>query len=693
VIDESTDASNTAPAGEAAEADEADSRVTALELVCFTAAAAIGLLSLVSLAAAHLHQNRPAVVFPIAIALVLVVGAVVVFFDRPRVTGDRWGLLIGAAAIVAAAVMFIPGFHYATSDRDPGGYVMIATEIQKSHSVEFANPLNNPSLPAVARPLSVQQGWPGLWNSPFTAGKIFPQFYHLWPALMASAKDVAGWRGLFNIGPLVGIIAVGLTVAVARRIAGLIGAGIAGVVMAFDMLEVWQAKYPSSEIFGQMLFLGALAGVVIAIRTRWRSAAALAGVFVGLGYLERADGLVVVLIAWGILAALLAARRFDVRAGWFTAGLVVMLPYGFYQAYHLARRYTVANGVPSLHKVLLIMIGLAVVGALLAWQGSLVRRVMDWSAHRNVRATLGAAFVAVCAVAMIVGFLRPRLFGKDYNASGRTFDEISLVRLSWFFSLTGFALLGAGIVWIAMRRWRTENWIIAFTAIPLLALYCYHVRNSPYLMWDFRRFVTTVVPGIAILIGAGVAWSALALRWILARIGPLSAPRLGWAVSIVGVVAVAVGLSVFYISESGPLRHHNENGGSLQVEQRIAALAGGQQGAFFWNGSGACCARPSLLFGGALLTLGGQPSALAPNDPKQLDALLTYYTSPSSGAPRPVFYIVPAPPQTLTMPGLRFSVADHLVGSLPHWAETYTSRPKMRTDYRYDFTVYRVSTG
>jgi hypothetical protein len=58
-----------------------------------------------------------------------------------------------------------------------------------------------------------------------------------------------------------------------------------------------------------------------------------------------------------------------------------------------------------------------------------------------------------------------------------------------------------------------------------------------------------------------------------------------------------------------------------------------------------------------------------------------------------VFYIVPAPPQTITMPGLRFSVADHLVGSLPHWAETYTSRPKMRTDYHYDFTVYRVSTG
>jgi hypothetical protein len=420
---------------------------------------------------------------------------------------------------------------------------------------------------------------------------------------------------------------------------------------------------------------------VLAIRTRWKSAAALAGVFVGLGYLERADGIVVVLIAWAMLAALLAARRFDARAGWFTAGLVVLLPYGFYQAYHLAKRYTLANAVPTFTKVLLIMVGIAVVAVILAVQGSAVRRLMEWSARPRVRTGLGVAFVAVCAVAMIVGFLRPKLFGKDYAPQGyRTYDEISLVRLSWFFSLTGFALLGAGIVWIAVRRWRTENWIIGLTAVPLLALYCYHVRNSPYLMWNFRRFVTTVVPGMAILIGAGVAWAA----WVvLARYLPKIVP-------IIGIVAVAVGLGVFYISESAPLRHHNENAGSLEVVQQIAGLAGGKQGVFIWDPSGACCARPSLLFGGSLLTLTGQPSGLAPKDQTQLVGLFDYYVKQTD---KPVFYILGGDPHAVDMPGLSFAAAKHLQGELPHWAETFVSRPKGRTNYKYDITVYSVTAA
>jgi hypothetical protein len=662
---------------------DADAKVSALEFVAFAVAAAIGLLSLVSLAAAHLHQHTPALVFPVAAALVLVIAAIVWRWDRPALRVDRGGLIAGGVAVVIAAFMFFPGFQYATSDRDPGGYVQIAAQIQRSHSIEFSDPLVSPSLPAVAKPYAVQSVWPGLWNEPGRPGKIFPQFYQLWPALMASAKDVGGWTGLFDLGPLVGVVAVALTVAVARRLAGLTGAWVAGAFMATNMLEVWQSKYPSAEIFGQMLFMAAILGAVIAIRTGWRSAAALAGVLLSLSYLERADGIAVVLIAWAVLAALLAARKFDARAGWFTAGLVVLLPYGFYQAYHLAKTYTLVNSVPTFRKVLEIMAVLAIVAGLLAWQGGLVRRLISWSGGRRQRLALSVFFVAACAALMIVGFLRPIIFGKDYGAGHqRTFDEISLVRLSWFVSLTGFALLGAGIVWIAMRRWRVENWIVALTAVPLLALYCWHVRNSTYLMWSFRRFVTTVLPGMAILIGCGVAWCA----WLVAR-------YLNRAVAVAATVGVILGLSVFYLSESAPLRHHNENGGSLAVVEQMAALSGGHRGVFVWDGTGPCCSSPSMLFGGSLLTIGNQDSTLAPADPKGLSVLLSYYVAHPGGVGRPVFYVLRGAPQAVTISGVAFTPVRELAGTLPHWAETYTSRPKGRADYAYDFTVYQVSSA
>ena len=75
------------------------------------------------------------------------------------------------------------------------------------------------------------------------------------------------------------------------------------------MLEVWQAKYPTAEIFGQILFMGTMLGVILAIQMGWRTAAAIAGVLLSLSYLERADGIVLVLIGWATLCALFAARQ------------------------------------------------------------------------------------------------------------------------------------------------------------------------------------------------------------------------------------------------------------------------------------------------------------------------------------------------------------------------------------------------
>ncbi|MDQ2750920.1 MAG: hypothetical protein M3Y44_15540 [Actinomycetota bacterium] len=671
---------------DAADADEqaSDSQVTVFEAMAFAVATAMGLLSLVSLAAAHLHHNTPALVFPVALVLIAAVAVLVWTFDRPSFRVDRGGLLAGGFAVVVAAFMFFPGFQYGTSDRDPGAYVEIAAEIQTSHSVQFGAPLNSPTLPPAARPAEVARGWPALWFKDGSPDQIFPQFYHLWPALLASAKDAGGWTGLFNLGPLVGLIAVGLAVAVARRIAGLPGAWVTGVVLATNMLQVWQAKYPSAEIFGQMLFMAGLLGVVLAIRTGWRSGAALGGVLISLGYLERADGIVVVLIAWAILAALFAARRFDARAAWFAGGMLVLLPYGFFQAYHLAGRYTRVAEIPSLTKILEIMAAVAILALFIAWQGTLLKAVMSWSARTRVRITLGVAFVTLCAVLMVVGLLRPVLFGKDFQKGPtgptRTFDEISLVRLTWFLSLAGFALLGAGIVWIAMRRWRTENWIVLFTAIPLLVLFCWHVRNSPYLMWSYRRFVTTVLPGMAILIGCGAAWCAWLLRTYVHRTAAIAA-----------TVAVAVGLGTFYLSQSLPLRRHNENGGSVELVERMAALADGHKGVFVWDPTGACCARISLLFGGSLMTLAKQDSTLGPADPARLSAMLTSLTAQHASDGRPLFYIGNGRPHPVQLPGLSVQSVQEMAGTLPHWAETFVSRPKGRVDYHYDFTVYRVT--
>jgi hypothetical protein len=659
--------------------------ITAAELVVFTAACVVGLVALVSLAAAHLHHHTPLVVAAGSVLLIAPIVAAVYWFERPAVRLDLAGLAPLLVGLGLAALMMFPGFRYATGDKDPGAYVEHAAAISRTHSIDFSDDLFASPLPSgVTTPDALPDiEWPALWNEPGHPGKIFPQFYHLWPALLATAKDTGGFTGLFDTGPLVGVVAVGLAVVVARRLAGLPAAWAVAFLLSTNMLEVWQAKYPSAEIFGQMLVLGTLLGVVLAIRARWRTGAALAGALLALSYLERPDGIVLILIAWGVLAALLAARRFDSRAAWFTGALVALLPYGFYQAYHLARIYTLANNVPSLAKLLTVMIAVAVLAGVLAWQGSLVQRVIGWASAPRIRFRLGTAFVMVCAALLAMGRLRPHLVGIDYMYAGtrriRSYDELSVIRLGWFFSQPGLLLMLGGVGYVAWRRWRLDRWLVALATAGLLTLYCYHLRNSPYLMWATRRFVTSVVPGMVLLMGFGVALIVVVLRRYV---------RVPY-VAVAAAAAVIAGLTVFFLSESWPLRSHDENTGSLAVEQRIAALSGEQRGVFLWQRSNYCCDAPWQLFGGPLLATMGESSILLPTSNAR--SAVADYVAYFKGSGRPVFYVADkkAPPPPL--PGVTSGEVLALQGVLPHWEETSTSRPKKRHDYPYQVTVYRLA--
>jgi hypothetical protein len=680
--DKLTTALGPEPTEQSVPAEDARRRVTLAEALLLAAATVVGLVALVSLAAAHLGHHTPAVVGVGSVLLIAAVAVVVFVLDRPTVRLDLAGLAPVGLGLIFAAIMVFPGFEYGTGDRDPGAYVEHAVAITHSHSIEFPDDLAKAGLSGGVSPGAQ---WPALWDKPGHTGTIFPQFYHLWPALLATAKDAGGFTGLFNTGPLLAVIAVGLAVAVARRLGGIVAAWAVAVLLPANMLEVWQAKYPTAEIFGQMLYIGALLGVVLAVRAGWRTAAALGGVLIGLSYLERADGIVLVLLAWAALAVLLAARRFDSRAAWFTGGLCVLLPYGFYQAYDLARKYTLANSVPSLPKVLAAMVGIAIVGAVLAWQGRLVASVIDWATPRR-RVVLGSAFVVLCGGLMLIGGLRPKLFGQAYQLylgrRIRSYDEISLIRLSWFFSLPGLALMLAGFGYVAWRRWRFDRWVVALTTAGLLTLYCYHVRNSPYLMWATRRFVTTVVPGMVVLMGLGAALIVVVLRryvHVLAAVG--------------AAAALVVGISVFGLTESWPLRSHNENGGSVEVEQQIAALAGAQRGVFLWQRAGACCDAPYQLFGGPLLAITDQSSALLPRPGGLENAALARYAAYFKGSGRPMFYIADESGTPPPVAGVSSAKVLELAGTLPHWEETFTSRPKKRHDYPYHITVYRLQAS
>jgi hypothetical protein len=619
---------------------------------------------------------------------VVVVGLVVLLTSRGRVrfTGDRPGVVVALVCAALAAALTFPGFSYGVADKDPGGYVSHAVEIAHSGDYAFTDPVLHDKLPVQLT--SPGARFAGVWVRDAATGRIVPQFYHLWPALLATAYDADGYDGLRFAVPLMGVLAVLCMVAVARRVgtalagrtAGLIAAGAGGLLLATNMLEVWQSRFPTTEVLAEALYLGALLGIVVALQTRWRAAAGIAGLLVGIGWLNRADGLLLVLLSVGVGAALVATRRWDGRATWFAAGLAVVTPHALLQAYDLAHNYSLANSIPSLPKVAALVVGCLVIGLVLRL---VLRRPLDWAMsgleRSRVQIVVGLLVCAGAAALLVVGFLRPRLFGPDYFRYNqqfiRSYDEQILRRLSWFFTLPGFAVMGLGLAAVALRRWRASVWAVVLPTLVLFPLYAYSARNSTRLLWWTRRYVPTVLPGVVVLmaLAIGVAW--------VVRVRGRALLRIPAALTLAALVAV-------FLSQSLPLRRHDEWKGSFALTQAISDLSPGTRGVYLWEPQQGCCAGPTQLLATPLWLAHDELSILLPVDPNARAQIIALYAKHFAGEP---VFIVGDTPDLPT--GIDPATVDPVMSKhveLPMWDESDTVRPAKAHQVPVDVAVWRV---
>jgi hypothetical protein len=670
------------------EAPPARAVLTATDLVAGGALLVVALVAWASLILAHLAAHSLVGSLLLGLGMLAVVVAVAVFLGRPRirVRADLGGLAIALGCAAIAAALTFPGFSYGVSDKDPGGYVSHAVSIAHSGDYSFIDPVLRDHLPVQLQSPGARLS--GVWVNDEATGKIVPQFYHLWTALLATGYDAAGYDGIRFVVPLMGVLAVLLLVAlllrvgeaVAGRTGGLVAGAAGGLLLATNMLEVWQARYPTTEVFAEALYLASLLGIVVALQTRWRPAAGLAGLAVGIGWLNRGDGLLLVLLSLAFGAALLATRRWDARATWYAVGLAVVLPHAALQAYDLTEYYTLANGVPSLRKVLLVTGVLAVAAVGIRF---VARRPVTWALsgleRRRVQMVLGVGLVLLTIALLALGFLRPRLFGEDFfNYHGqqvRSYDEQILRRLSWFFTLPGFALMVLGLAVVAFRRWVSAAWAVALPTLLLFAVYAYNAKNSTRMLWWTRRYVPTVLPGVLALIALALA---LAFVWRFRGRAVLRIPS---------VLALGALVAVF-LSQSLPLRSHDEWKGSFEVAQKVSDLSPGARGVYLWEVE-PCCNGGTQLFATQVWLAHDELSILLPTDVNRRAEIVQLYAR--HFAPAPVFVIgghgvLPAGVDATTVTPL-----TQITARLPMWDESDVERPRGAHDVPVDLRVWRVN--
>jgi hypothetical protein len=663
--------------------------LTCGEVVGLAAVVAVAMIATVSLALAEVgrHDGVLAVVLGLAITSLLAVAAWR-SDRRPVVTIDRTEIVLVGATAVAAAFFFLPGFPYASADKDPGIYVSHGFAIAREGDVSIPDAVLTRDLDPN---MGIGSRFPGIWLDPDDPDVVTPQFYHLYPATLATAHDLVGSRGVFHLTPVLAGLSVCLLVLAVRRAANTTTAAVFGALLITSMIQVWQAKYPSTEVLAQLLLAGVLLGGVLAIERRWAGGALAAGLLLGVGFLARPDGFLYILLAAAVVGVAVAADRFDRRSVMLGVGLALSLPYAAVNAYVLRTHYSDTTDVP--HLGLLVAAAAALVGG-----GFLVRKAValaDRRRHRRAAARdgggvpgsggllglvdrwhipIGVLVGVVTGLGLLLLWQRERLFGTDYMYSHftgtvvRSLDELNIKWLSWFITMRGVVVIWLGAVVVVLIRARASLYLLLLPVALLLPLYLWNARISMRLMWWVRRFVPAVLPGIMLLMAVAIAWA------LLHRYRPLR---------VLGGV-VAASLLVSFASQSLPLRSHHEMAGSWESAEAIANVAGDRQGVFLYtqqeSSTDPMRNTPAVVW----FVFDQVAARLRPEDDMEdIDAYQRAFPD------QPVFLVTHGDlPGHL--PRRRFSNAGTVTEQLTMWEESTSERPDEAQVLRGDLVLWRL---
>jgi hypothetical protein len=633
-----------------------------------------------SLLLADVRQWTLAATLGLAAAAVVVLGAIVVR-HRPIVTLAPAQVIAVVVTGIVAALFALPGFPVGHAGLDPGVYTNHAFSIARNGSFDVPDPVaeHRQELPALQENPNARL--PGMAFESKDGDRSLVGFYHLFPALAAPAADVAGERGVVNVNPILGIITTLLLLLLGWRAFGPVAGWAAGLLSATNVIQVWHARYPTSEILTELLLVFAFLAIAIAVETRWRFAAGIAGACVGMTFLARADGVLLIGLAAGVLVVLSAVGRFDRRAAWFTFGLGVVLVHGFYQAYHLLRHYTADHLVPTQRTfggglLLLALLGIAAHllrrSSRLGVVDTVVERFRDPRWQRRV----GVATVGLTLLIVGFNYLRPlwgddRPLHPDLPAADAYFNARSMLRLTWFFTPLGIALAIAGVAFVACRRWRFTSWLVVAPTLLILPIYLWHAHIDVRLIWWTRRFVPVAVPGLILLSACAIAALVGMRRSSFRALG-----------AIAGVVLIG-----WWTTMAWPVRDHDELAGSFLVHQALTDAVKGESPAWLWS---TVRAEPGIdvsanAFAATLLLRDGHPVSMVDEGhlKEGVDAFEEVFPD------RQLFVVVDGDEAPSGLASRLTEVTTIAVG-LPYWEITYDRRPTEAGTLPYRFTVWRV---
>ncbi len=419
--------------------------------------------------------------------------------------------------LIAAVWLFFRPHQFIIGGADAGVYVNLGAEIATKGSILIQDDLLtelNPALyPAFLRPLenmaiTPYYILPGFYVSGEPVGEIIPQFYHLHPVWQAVSNSLGGGndRGvqaellLPGLWSLLGALAIYLTV---RRVAGWETALLALAGLSLNALQVWFARYPTTETFTQFLLWAGFWSLGAWLenpeeRPYW---GLLAGLTLGQSFLVRIDMLFVLPIL-GLFGLWLWVRDgWKQEYNWFFLPLLLLILHSLIHALWQSRPYffeLFGFALRLLRVNWYIPVGAGIGGIVLLIGLGRYRRQFIRLGHYR-RQLLMSLIIVVIVWALYGWFVRPYLgqtvlWNDPYSETAiPQLNHENLIRLGWYLSPAGIWLGVAGIgllIWQANRK----TAVMLSTSLFIALIYLTNIRANPHQIYAMRRYVPAVMP-------------------------------------------------------------------------------------------------------------------------------------------------------------------------------------------------------
>ena len=430
--------------------------------------------------------------------------------------------------VLLGAVRFFPGAEYIIAGKDPGTYVNEGVQIAQTGTYVIHDATIE-KIPASTRelffPRHTLNGQPradyygsrfmGFFIQDPARGTVVGQFPHLFPAALAVGYGIDGLTGLRRTTPLLAILGVLAVYFAGRQLLGQTAAAAGAALLTLNVIQVWFAHYPNSEVMMQAFVFAAVLALARSHSEGDEFFAPIAGVLIGLLLFLRFDAvLVVAAVAGGLTLGVFTGVR--LRPGLLLGFLAVAVPASFYlvgplRAYVWYPLDFIRNMPWWQHGLLILIAALAMLLLSVAARRPGVRNVIV----RYVPSLLGAIVAMAACYALFLRHPSGRLAAHDAYAL-RTFANFYVTVPAVIAALVGYA------IYARSAFWRSPVFFVLAGIFGFF--FFYKLRIVPEHFWAARRFLPVILPATLLLAagaavgGGGNGWRARILRPVLGGI-------------------------------------------------------------------------------------------------------------------------------------------------------------------------------